>query len=115
MLLAAVGLYGLIAYSAVQRRQEVGVRMALGASSSWVLKAFVGEGLALAGAGLALGFAGAMAATRVLSSRLFGVTPLDITTFAAAGLALVAVAVCASLIPATSAARTNPVQALRGD
>ena len=62
MLLAAVGLDGVIAYSAVQRRQEVGVRMALGASSSWVLKAFVGEGLVLAGAGLMVGTAGAVAA-----------------------------------------------------
>ncbi len=115
MLLAAVGLYGLIAYSAVQRRKEVGVRMALGASAAWVLKAFVREGLVLAAAGLALGIAGAVMLTRVLSSRLFGVTPLDVTTFAVAGLALVGVAVCASLIPAASAARTSPVQALRGD
>jgi ABC-type antimicrobial peptide transport system permease subunit len=115
ILLAAVGLYGLIAYSAVQRRQEVGVRMALGATSSWVLKAFVGEGLVLVGAGLALGMAGAVAVTRVLSSRLFGVTPLDLTTFAIAGVALVAVAVCASLIPAAGAARTSPIEALRGE
>ena len=91
------------------------LRTALGASAAWVLKAFVREGLVLAGAGLALGIAGAVVLTRVLSSRLFGVTPLDVTTFAVAGLALVGVAVCASLIPAASAARTSPVQALRGD
>jgi predicted permease len=115
MLLAAVGLYGLIAYSAVQRRQEVGVRMALGASTAWVVKAFVSEGLTLASVGLVLGIGGAMVVTRVLSSRLFGVTPLDVMTFVIAGLVLVVVATCAALIPATSAARTSPVQALRGE
>lgn len=115
MLLAAVGLYGLIAYAAVQRRQEVGVRMALGASAAWVLKAFMREGLALAGSGLALGVLGAIAVTRVLSARLFGITPLDMTTFALAGVTLLAVAVCASIIPAAGAARIDPMQALRGE
>ena len=89
--------------------------MALGATASWVVKAFVGEGLVLAGVGLALGIAGSGVLTRLLSSRLFGVTPLDATTFAVAGVTLLGVAVCASLIPAASAARTDPVQALRGD
>jgi putative ABC transport system permease protein len=115
MLLAAVGLYGLIAYSAVQRRHEVGVRMALGATASWVMRAFVSEGIMLAGAGLTVGIAGAMAVTRLMSSRLFGVAPLDVTAFVIAGVTLVAVAVCASLIPASSAARTDPMQALRGE
>jgi putative ABC transport system permease protein len=115
MLLAAVGLYGLIAYAAVRRRKEIGIRMALGATASRVLQSFVGEGLALASIGLLLGFAAAAGVTRLLSSRLFGITPLDVATFAIAGLTLVAVAVCASLIPASSAARTNPVQALRGE
>jgi predicted permease len=115
MLLAAVGLYGLIAYAAVRRRKEVGIRMALGATASRVVQSFVGEGIALASIGLVLGLAGAAAVTRLLSSRLFGVTPLDIPTFAIAGLTLVAVAICASLIPASSAARTDPMQALRGE
>jgi predicted permease len=115
MLLACVGLYGLIAYSALQRRQEVGVRMALGATGSRILKAFIGEGLTIAVFGLSLGIGGAVLVTRVLTSRLFGVTPLDIPTFTAAGLALVLVAVAAALIPATSAARTSPAQALRGE
>jgi predicted permease len=115
MLLAAVGLYGLIAYAAVRRRKEVGIRMALGATASHVVRAFVGEGVTLATIGLLLGLAGAAAVTRLLSSRLFGITPLDVTTFAMAGAMLVAVAVCASLIPASSAARTDPMQALRGD
>ena len=115
MLLAAVGLYGLVAYAAVRRRKEVGIRVALGETASGVVRSFVGEGVTLASIGLLLGLAGAAAVTRLLSSRLFGVTPLDITTFAIAGIALVAVAACASLIPASSAARTDPMQALRGE
>jgi putative ABC transport system permease protein len=115
MLLAAVGLYGLIAYAAVRRRKEVGIRMALGATASRIMQSFVSEGVTLATIGLLLGLAGAAAVTRLLSSRLFGVTPLDITTFAIAGVALVAVAACASLFPASSAARTDPMHVLRGD
>jgi putative ABC transport system permease protein len=115
MLLAAVGLYGLIAYAAVRRRKEVGIRMALGATASRVVQSFVGEGVTLASIGLLLGLGGAAAVTRLLSSRLFGVTPLDVTTFAIAAVTLVAVAACASLIPALSAARTDPMQALRGE
>ena len=115
MLLAGVGLYGLIAYAAVRRRKEVGIRIALGATASRVVRAFVGEGVTLASIGLLLGLAGAAAVTRLLSSRLFGITPLDVSTFAIAGITLVAVAVCASLIPASSAARTDPMQALRGE
>jgi ABC-type antimicrobial peptide transport system permease subunit len=110
-----VGLYGLIAYAAVRRRKEVGVRMALGATASRVVRSFVGEGVTLASIGLLFGIAGAAAVTRLLSARLFGVTPLDITTFAIAGVVLVTVAVCASVIPASSAARTDPMQALRGE
>jgi predicted permease len=115
MLLAAVGLYGLVAYAAVRRRKEVGIRMALGATAPRVVKAFVAEGLALASIGLLLGMAGAVAVTRLLSSRLFGVTPLDAATFSVAALALIAVATCAALVPATNAAKTNPVEALRGE
>jgi putative ABC transport system permease protein len=115
MLLAAVGLYGVIAYSAARRRREVGVRIALGATAASVVNAFVREGIALTVVGLALGVAGAAMVTRVLSSLLFGVTPLDVTSFAVAGLALMAVALLAALIPAASAARTNPLDALRGE
>lgn len=115
MLLSAVGLYGLIAYAAVRRRKEVGIRMALGATASRVVQSFVGEGVTLASIGLVLGLAGAAAVTRLLSSRLFGITPLDLTTFALAGVTLIVVAMCASLIPASSAARTDPMQALRGE
>jgi putative ABC transport system permease protein len=115
MLLAAVGLYGLIAYAAVRRRKEVGVRMALGATASRVVRSFVGEGVALAALGLLLGMAGAAGVTRLLSARLFGVTALDMTTFGLAAVTLICVAVIASLIPASSAARTDPMHALRGE
>jgi predicted permease len=115
MLLACVGLYGLIAYSALQRRQEVGVRMALGATGTKILRVFVGEGVAIALVGLSLGIGGAVLVTRVLTSRLFGVTALDIPTFAAAVVALVLVAACAAVIPAAGAARTSPARALRGE
>ena len=115
MLLAAVGLYGLIAYAAVRRRKEVGIRIALGATASRVVQSFVGEGVTLASIGLLLGLIGAAAVTRLLSSRLFGITALDVPTFAIAGVTLIAVAAGASLIPASSAARTDPMQALRGE
>jgi ABC-type antimicrobial peptide transport system permease subunit len=115
VLLACVGLGGLIAYSALQRRQEVGVRMALGATGARILKAFVGEGLAIAVVGLSVGISGAVLVTRVLTSRLFGITPLDIPTFTTAAVTLVFVAVCAALIPAVGAARTSPARALRGE
>jgi putative ABC transport system permease protein len=115
MLLAAVGLYGVIAYSALQRRQEVGVRMALGATAGLVIRSFMREGLALAIIGLTLGAMGAALTTRFLSARLFGVTPLDTLTFASVAASLIAVAACAALIPATTAARRSPVHALRGE
>jgi putative ABC transport system permease protein len=115
MLLACVGLYGLIAYSARQRRQEVGVRMALGANGRMILRVFMGEGLAIAAVGLSLGIGGGVLVTRVLTSRLFGVTALDLPTFTAAALALVLVAAGAAFIPAVAAARTSPARALRGE
>jgi ABC-type antimicrobial peptide transport system permease subunit len=115
LLLAAVGLYGLIAYSAAQRRRELGIRMALGATRRWVLKTFVGEGLVLAAIGLALGAVGAAGVTRLLAGLLYGVTPLDAVTFMGAALVLLGVAATAALIPAAGAARTDPVQALRAD
>ena len=115
VLLAAVGLYGLIAYAAARRRHEIGVRMALGATAWRVVRSFVGEGATLALIGLLLGLTGAAALTRLLAARLFGVTPLDPTTFVVAGVTLLAVAACASVIPASNAARTDPMLALRGE
>ncbi|HZM60317.1 MAG TPA: ADOP family duplicated permease [Vicinamibacterales bacterium] len=115
MLLAAVGLFGLIAYSASQRRREIGVRMAVGATAVGVGRLFMMEGLFIALLGLGAGTLGAIATTRVLTSRLFGVTPLDVPTFVATAVALVVVATCAASLPALQAARTDPIAALRGD
>jgi ABC-type antimicrobial peptide transport system permease subunit len=110
-----VGLYGVVAYSVTQRTREVGIRMALGATARRVLRLFVREGLTLGCLGAALGAAAALQLTRLLETQLFGVSSLDRTTFAVVGTMLIAVVVLASLIPATRAARANPVQALRAE
>lgn len=113
MALAAVGLYGVVAYSVTLRTREVGIRMALGATAGLVVRAFLREGIVLGTVGAALGTAGAIALTRVLDALLFGVTSLDRMTFATVGAILIAIVAVASLIPAMRAARVNPVHALR--
>jgi putative ABC transport system permease protein len=113
LLLAAIGIYGVIAYSVVQRRQEIGVRMALGATRSGVVRLVVGQGSRLAIIGIGLGLAGAVGLARFLEKMLFGVTASDTVTFAGAALVLGAVAIVASLIPALRAAGIDPVTALR--
>ena len=113
--LAAVGIYGLIAYSVAQRTRELGIRIALGAASSDVLLMVVRQGAKLALVGIVIGSLGAIASTRWMRSMLFQVDPLDPITFAAVGLALAAVAICASWIPALRAARVSPVTAMRND
>ena len=115
LLLAAVGLYGLVSYGVSQRTREVGVRMALGATSRQVLRLIVSNGLGLVGAGVALGVGGAVLTTRLLGSLVFGVSPLDPVAFASAALTLVAVAVAAHLVPAMRALRIDPARALRHD
>ena len=114
-LLAAIGLSGLIAYSAARRRREVGVRMALGATGPEIARAFVGEGLLVAGIGAGIGMTGAFFVSRVLAMVLHGVTPLDAATFASAAAVLVLVAAVAALLPAGIAARTDPSQALKAE
>jgi predicted permease len=111
--LATVGLYGVMAYSVSQRTHEIGVRMALGASSRSILAIFVGDGLRMTLLGLALGVAIALIATRLLASRLFGVTSSDPLTFFGVGALLMLVAVAASYIPARRASRVDPLVALR--
>ncbi|MBZ5578865.1 MAG: FtsX-like permease family protein, partial [Acidobacteriia bacterium] len=111
--LAAVGIYGVMAYAVAQRTHEIGIRMALGAARGNVLRMVVREGLALAAAGVALGLAGAFAATRVLNSFLFGVTATDVRTLAAVSILLAAVAAAASYVPARRATRVDPNVALR--
>ena len=114
LLLATIGIYGVMAYSVSQRRQEIGIRMALGADSGSVLRLVLGNALRLAAIGVALGLAGAYAATRVLASFLHGVQPHDALTFGAVTLVIVATSVLASLIPALRAAQTDPARTLQG-
>jgi putative ABC transport system permease protein len=113
LLLATVGIYGVIAYSVSRRTHEVGIRMALGAEKTDVLKMVIGQGLKLALIGVAIGVAGALALTRFLSSLLYGVEPTDPVTFIAVSLLLVAVALLACYIPARRAANVDPMVALR--
>jgi putative ABC transport system permease protein len=115
LLLAAVGLYGIVAFSVSRRIREIGVRVALGADRRSVLRLILREGLALAAAGVLLGLALAAVATRLLSSLLFGISPLDPITFAATSAILVATALAASYIPARRAAGTDPMESLRAE
>ena len=115
LLLSAIGIYGVIAYSVVQRTHEIGVRMALGAGRTDVLRLVVAEGLGVAAAGVVLGLAGAAAFTKLMSGVLFGVTARDPWTFGAGGIVLLAVALVASYVPARRAMRVEPVIALRNE
>ena len=113
LLLAAIGLYGLMAYSVNQRRSEIGIRMALGATRADILKLVLRHGSKLALAGIVTGLAASLAATRVLSSMLFAVTPKDPETFIAVAMLLGAVALAACFVPARRAAKVDPMVALR--
>jgi ABC-type antimicrobial peptide transport system permease subunit len=111
--LAAVGVYGVVSYSVAQSRRELGVRLALGAAKTRVLTRVVAKGLRLALVGVAAGVAGALAVTRFLSGLLYGVTPADPPTFAAASLVLMLVVLIASYLPARRAANIDPMVTLR--
>jgi ABC-type antimicrobial peptide transport system permease subunit len=113
LLLAAIGLYGLIAFSVSQRTREFGIRTALGATRGNVIALILRQGLVLAGAGLALGVASACGLTRVLARMLFEVTPTDFPTFLSVCLLLIFVVVLGCWLPARRATRIDPVTALR--
>jgi predicted permease len=115
LVLALIGLYGVISFLVTQRTQEIGVRLALGANQSDILRLVMGQSLRLIMAGTVLGLIAALAATRVLSSQLFGIGARDPGTFVFVTLLLVAIALMATLLPARSASRVNPIVALRCD
>jgi putative ABC transport system permease protein len=113
LVLAAVGIYGMMSYAVAQRTHEIGIRMALGAQRSDVLKLAVGQGLRLVSVGILIGLAAAFILTRVMASLLFGVSPTDSTTFITIALVLISVAALASYIPALRATKVDPMLALR--
>ena len=115
LLLAAVGLYGVIAYGVSQRTHEIGVRMALGARPRDVLRMVLGQGVALTAVGLAIGAAGSLALTSVVRRQLYDVSATDPVTYAAIALLLLAVAITASWVPARRATRVEATRALRDD
>jgi putative ABC transport system permease protein len=115
LVLTAVGIYGVIAYSVAQRTHEIGVRMAIGAARADVVRLVLKDAVLVAGVGVALGIAAAALLSRLMDSLLFGVTARDPLTFAIGGGALLLVALAASGIPALRATRVEPVTALRSE
>ena len=115
LLLASVGLYGVLSYDVAQRTREIGLRMALGAQRADVVRAVIGRGVRVAAGGIVLGLASALALTRVLGSLLFGIRPTDPATFAAVSAMILIVALLATYVPARRAASVDPVSALRSE
>jgi len=113
LLLAALGLYGVISYTVALRTREMGIRLALGADTRRVFLLVVGDGMLLVAIGIAIGLAGGVAGARSLASFLYGVSTFDLPTFAATIAVLGAVALVACVIPARRAMRVNPIAALR--
>jgi ABC-type antimicrobial peptide transport system permease subunit len=111
--LAIVGIYSVLAYGVAQRTQEIGIRLSLGAPRAQVLTLVLRKGLLLTAIGIVLGSLGAVAASGLLRNMLFGITPLDVTTFAMVPLAFSLVAMVASYLPARRATRIDPNVALR--
>jgi ABC-type antimicrobial peptide transport system permease subunit len=115
LVLAAIGIYGLMAYSVEQRTQEMGIRMALGADRARIRRLVVWHGMRLALFGVVVGVAAALGFTRLIASFLFGVKPWDPAVFIAAPVVLAAVALVAVWLPAARAAKLDPMQALRAE
>src|SRR5262249_19347777 len=113
LVLALVGVYGVMSYFVSQQAKEIAIRMALGAEAGTVLRAVLGHGLRFTLAGIAIGFSSALALTRFLRSLLFEISPTDPLTFVGAATALIVIALCACYIPARRAMRVEPTEALR--
>jgi putative ABC transport system permease protein len=113
LLLSAIGIFGVMSFSVVQRIREIGIRMALGASSGDVLRMISKHGLLLGAIGIGLGLVGALALTRLLAGLLYQVDPIDPTTYAGFAAFLLAVALLASYLPARRATRVDPAVVLR--
>jgi putative ABC transport system permease protein len=113
--LAATGVYGVLQYSVIQRKREMGIRIAIGASSSDMIRLIVGQAVGLAVVGVAIGLAGAFALTRVIRALLFNTDPLDAVTFAASAVVLLSIAVLSSYLPARRALRIDPTIAMRSE
>jgi putative ABC transport system permease protein len=113
LLLAAIGMYGVISYSVLQRTQEIGIRMALGAQRHKVFRMVLGQGARLAAMGIAIGLVAALGVTRLMARFLFGVRPTDPLTFAGVSLLLLGIALLACYLPARRAMRVDPMVALK--
>ena len=115
LVLGIIGIYGVISYAVSQRTREIGIRLALGAEKSELRWMFVRSALVLTGVGVAIGLGAAAAAARLMTSLLFGVSPLDPLSFATVPLLLVAAAALASFVPASRVAAVNPADALKAE
>jgi putative ABC transport system permease protein len=113
LVLAVIGIYGVLSYSVAQRRQEFGIRLALGAGGADILQLVVRQGLLLATAGISIGLMAALLLTRLMSSMLYKVSTRDLTTFVLTPLAFLAIALLASYLPARRATKVDPIEALR--